>query len=127
MSTFIVLLTLFISLEIFESNWQKSDTFLGVIYNNYLMFKKGVFLYFFANITFIYTIFLSIYLQNFSFWMSSIMILKFFDIVFRLTIIKQLDSGKELNEIIPIDMKMNFYFRYINVLIYPLAFIFAVV
>jgi hypothetical protein len=120
------LFLIFIALEFFESNWQKSDTLYGLIKNNFSIFQKNIFLYFLLHLTFFYTIFLSFYLNNFSFWMSSILIIKFLDISFKLTLMQKLSSGKEIEEIMPMDVKMTIVFRYMNVLIYPLSFLFAV-
>ncbi|MBU0924017.1 hypothetical protein KKG81_03965 [bacterium] len=120
------LFLIFIALEFFESNWQKSDTLYGLIKNNFSIFQKNIFLYFLLHLTFFYTIFLSFYLNNFSFWMSSILIIKFLDISFKLTLMQKLSSGKEIEEIMPMNIKMTIVFRYMNVLIYPLSFLFAV-
>jgi len=120
------LFLIFIALEFFESNWQKSDTLYGLIKNNFSIFQKNIFLYFLLHLTFFYTIFLSFYLNNFSFWMSSILIIKFLDISFKLTLMQKLSSGKEIEEIMPMNIQMTIVFRYMNVLIYPLSFLFAV-
>jgi hypothetical protein len=120
------LFLIFIALEFFESNWQKSDTLYGLIKNNFSIFQKNIFLYFLLHLTFFYTIFLSFYLNNFSFWMSSILIIKFLDISFKLTLMQKLSSGKEIEEIMPMNIKMTIVFRYMNVLIYPLSFLFAI-
>ncbi|MCK5111180.1 MAG: hypothetical protein KAQ94_06635 [Arcobacteraceae bacterium] len=120
-----IFIIIFAGLEVFESNWQKADTFYGVIKNNYIVYQKSLLLYFFLNPTFIYTLFLSFYLNNFTFWMSSIIVLKFADISFRLHLMQKIDKDEPLSDIIPIDMSMNNYLRYINVVIYPLCFIFA--
>jgi hypothetical protein len=119
------LFLIFIALEFFESSWQKSDTLYGLIKNNFSIFQKNIFLYFLLHLTFFYTIYLSFFLNNFTFWMSSILIIKFFDISFKLTLMQKLSSGKEIEEIMPIDVKMTIVFRYMNVLIYPLSFLFA--
>ena len=119
------LLFIFIAVEIFESNWQKSDSMYGLISNNFVMYKKSIFLYFTLHLSFFYTIFVSIYLNNFSFWMSSILVMKFLDISFKLNMMKKLSQGSSLEEVMPINIKMTAIFRYMNVLIYPLSFIFA--
>lgn len=85
----ISLFLIFIAIEIFESNWQKSDTLHGVIYNNYTIYKKSILLFFLLNLSFIYSIFLVIYLQNNSFLMLSIVGVKFLDISLKLTIMKK--------------------------------------
>jgi len=119
------LLLIFIALELFESNWQKSDSMYGLISNNFIMYKKSIFLYFTLHLSFFYTIFISMYLNNFSFWMSSILVIKFLDIAFKLTMMQKLSNGSSLEEVMPINVKMTPLFRYLNVLIYPLSFIFA--
>ena len=123
--SFLSLFLIFIALEFFESTWQKSDTLYGLIYNNFSIFNKNIILYFLLHTTFFYTIFLSFYLNNFSFWMSSILVIKFLDISFKLTIMQKLLNGKDINQIIPMNINMNLVFRYMNVFIYPLTFLFA--
>lgn len=122
----ISLLLIFIALEFFESSWQKSDSLYGLIYNNFCLFKKNILLYFVFHITFFYTIFVSLYLNNFTFWMSSILVIKFLDISFKLSMMKKLNSGLEINQVMPLNIKMTPLFRYMNVIIYPLSFLFAI-
>ncbi|MDD3009415.1 MULTISPECIES: hypothetical protein [Arcobacter] len=57
--------------------------------------------------------------------MSSILILKFFDISFKLTLMKNLLNGKDINELLQINVTITPFFRYLNVIIYPLTFLFA--
>ena len=120
-----LLLTIFIILELFESTFQKSDTFYGVINKNYQLYKKNIFLFFSMQPSFYYTLFLAIYLNNFSFWMSSIVVVKFLDIYTKLYLLKKIDDGENISEIIPIDMKIKSYYIYLNVILYPLLFIIA--
>ena len=122
----ISLFFIFIAIELFESNWQKSDSLFGLISNNFAIYQKNIFLYFTLHLSFFYTIYLSLSLNNFGFWMSSILVLKFLDIAFKLSMMKKLSNGSTINEVMPINVKMTPFFRYMNVLIYPLSFIFAV-
>ena len=119
------LFLIFVALEFFESKWQKSDTLYGLLNNNFQIFQKNIFLYFLLHVTFFYTIFVSFYLNNFSFWMSSILIIKFLDISFKLSLMKKLSNGTNIEEIIPFNMTMVPILRYMGVLIYPLSFLFA--
>lgn len=118
----ISLFFIFIAVEIFESNWQKSETLHGVIYNNYAIYKKNIFLFFLLNLGFIYSIFLVVYLQNNSFLMLSIVGIKFLDISLKLKLMKKIDENINIEDIFP-NIKMNFLFRYINAIIYPLSFL----
>ena len=122
----ISLLLIFIALEFFESTWQKSDTLYGFVNNNFTFFKKNIFIYFILHLSFFYTIFLSFYFNNFGFWMSSIFILKFIDICLKLSIMKKLSKGMSIEEIIPMNINMSPVFRYFNIVVYPLTFLFAI-
>lgn len=119
------LLFIFIAIELFETNWQKSDTLFGLINNNFLIFKKNIFLYFILHPSFFYIIFLAFYLNNFGFLISSILVLKFLDIGFKLSLMKSISNGKNIEELIPMDIKMTPVLRYFNVIMYPLLFLFA--
>ena len=120
-----LLLFIFVLLELFETTWQKSNTLHELLQNNFFIFKKNIFLYFIFHPSFFYTIFLSFYFNNFGFLMSSILILKFFDISFKLTLMKNLLNGKDINELLQINVTLTPFFRYLNVIIYPLTFLFA--
>jgi len=122
---FLSLFLIFIALELFESNWQKSDTLHGVLHNNYSIYQKGIIYFFLLNPSFIYSIFLVIFLQNNGFLMLSIVGLKFLDIAFKLNLLTKMSQGIDLQEIMP-NIQMNFIFRYMNALIYPITFFFAV-
>ena len=118
-------LLFFAALEVFESNWQKSDTFAGVVKNNYLIYKKSVFIFILLNPTFFYALYLSISMNNYSFLMNLIIVLKFVDISFRLHLSRKIDNDEDVSGLIPEDMKYNFFLRYINVVIYPVTFYFS--
>ncbi len=117
---------IFVGLEFFESSWQKSNSLFGLISNNFNVFHKNIFLYFVLHLSFFYTIFLSFYFNNFGFWMSSIFILKFADISFKLSIMKKLLKGISVEDIVPMNIVMTPLLRYFNVLIYPITFLFAI-
>jgi len=118
-------LLFFAALEIFESNWQKSDTFAGVVKNNYLIYKKSVFLFILLNPTFFYALYLAISMNNYSFLMNLIIVLKFVDISFRLHLSRKIDNDEDVSGLIPEDMQYNFFLRYTNVVIYPVTFYFS--
>ena len=119
------LLLVFIAVELFESNWQKHDNLYGLIYNNYQIYKKNIFLYFILHASFFYTLAVTIYLNNFNFWMGSIIVIKFLDMAFKINMMQKLSSGLEIHEVMPINIKITTFFRYFNVLIYPASFAIA--
>ncbi|MDD2640321.1 MAG: hypothetical protein PHS65_04940 [Arcobacteraceae bacterium] len=125
MDNLIFLFFLFVALELFEANWQKSDSLYGVIYNNFLVYQKSLFTFFMLNPTFFYVVFLTIYLNIDSWLMYAMMIIKFVDVAFKITMMQKLSKGEKMEDIMPVNMKMGFLYRYMNVLIYPITFLFA--
>lgn len=118
----LTLFFIFIAIELFETNWQKSNTIHGIILNNYKIYKYSIFLFFLLNLSFIYSIFVVIYLQNNSLWLLSIVAIKFLDIAFKLNIMTKLNNETSLDEIIP-NMNIGIAFSYANALIYPITFL----
>lgn len=119
------LLLIFMAVELFESNWQKHESLYGLIYNNYLIYKKNIFLYFILHASFFYALAVTIYLNNFNFWMASIVVVKFLDMAVKLNMMQKLSSGLEIHEVMPMNVKMTPLFRYFNVLLYPFCFAMA--
>jgi len=122
LTTLFILIIFFISLELFESNWQKADTFYGVIKNNYKVYEKNIFLFFILNPTFFFSIYLAMKFNNYGFLMSSIIVLKFTDISFRLYLMKKIQDDEDITPLVPMDINYSFTLRYFNVIVYPIAF-----
>ena len=123
----IFIFSFFIALELFEVNWQKADSLFGLLRNNYKIYEKNIFLYFIMNPTFFYVLYLAVSLNNFSFWMNSIIVMKFLDISFRLYILNAIYNDKDIKHIIPLDINMSIYLRYMNLIIYLPMLFFALI
>lgn len=121
------LLLIFIALELFESSWQKAEHFYGLLKNNYQIYQKSIFLFFIFNPTFIYSIFLAVSLNNHSFLMNCIVVLKFADISLRLHFCRKIDNDEDIKEVMPYNIEYNIVYRYINVVIYPVTFYFSMI
>ncbi|WP_419769080.1 MAG: hypothetical protein ACNI3C_06900 [Candidatus Marinarcus sp.] len=126
MENYIFLFFLFVALELFEANWQKSDTLHGVIQNNFMVYQKSLFTFFILNPTFFYTLFLMVYLNNQTLLMLVMALIKFADVAFKISMMKKLSDGQTLEEVMPMNVKMGILYRYMNVVIYPLTFLFAI-
>ncbi len=125
MDNILFLFAIFMALELFEAYWQKADDIYGLIYNNYLVYKKSIFNFLLFNPTFFYVLFLIIYLDINSLLLYSIAGVKFVDLYFRITMVKRLDESHKMEEIIPVNVKMSIFYRYLNTIIYPITFLFA--
>ena len=115
---------IFIAIELFESNWQKSESLHGLLNNNYSIYRTNILLFFLLNVSFIYSIFLIIYLQNNTFLMLSIVGIKFIDIAFKISIMSKISKGIHLDEIMP-NIKVGLILRYLNAIVYPITFLIA--
>lgn len=125
MENFIYLFAMILALELFESHWQKADSIYKVMELNFIVYKKSIFLYFFMNPSFFFFLLIMVAFNNFGFWMSSIILMKFGEIALRLHILNKLDHGEDIRNIIPIDVPMTPFYQYLNVIIYVPAFVFA--
>ena len=83
------IVTMMIFLEIFELYIQKADTLREMIDNLYHYYNKNVFLFFLIHPTFYYVLGVTIYFDSFNFYSITILVLKSFDIFFKIELIKQ--------------------------------------
>ncbi len=125
MDNILFLFAIFMALELFEAYWQKADDLYGLIYNNYLVYKKSIFNFLLFNPTFFYTLLLIFSLNHNSLLLYAMAGIKFVDIYFRITMVKRLDESHKMEEIIPVNVKMSIFYRYLNTIIYPITFLFA--
>ncbi len=89
MEIVIQIVTMMIFLEIFELYIQKADTLREMIDNLYHYYNKNIFLFFLIHPTFYYVLGVTIYFDSFNFYSITILVLKSFDIFFKIELIKQ--------------------------------------
>ena len=84
------IVTMMIVLELFEIYIQKADTLKEMIDNLYLYYNRSVFLFFLVHPTFYYVLGVTLYFDTFNFYSITILVLKGFDIFFKMELLKQL-------------------------------------
>ena len=89
MEIVIQIVTIMIFLEIFELYIQKADTLRDMIDNLYYYYNKSVFLFFLIHPTFYYVLGVTIYFDSFNFYSVTILLLKVFDLFFKISLIKE--------------------------------------
>lgn len=114
-----------IILELFEARLQKANTLGAVIEKLYIYYKKSIFLFFMVHPTFYFVLFVSLYLNVLDFYIISILLIKLFDIFFKIELIKQRyihqNMDKELEKILT--LKMAPWMGFLGVFLYvPLLF-----
>ena len=80
-------------LEFMELKWHKGDNVKAIILYQYGIFNHNIWIYFSLQFSFIYLIFLSIYLNIFNFWMINLIILKVLENVLRIYLFSELNKG----------------------------------
>ena len=97
METVIKIIMLLILLELLELYFQKADTLSEMIERLYGYYRKSVFLLFIVHPTFYYVLGVLLYFDAFNFYGITIIVLKTFDILFKIEMIKQRYVLKEMD------------------------------
>ncbi|NOZ91062.1 MAG: hypothetical protein GXO60_07240 [Epsilonproteobacteria bacterium] len=120
MNILIQIIILMIALEIIEANFQKAATIGGMIDRLYGYYHKSVFLLFLAHPTLYFILFVSISTNIINIYIIIIILIKIFDIFFKIEIIQQKYIKKSIDrELIPIlEMPITPLMRYLGIFIY---------
>lgn len=111
---------LFVVLELYEIQWQKAQTMMGMLARMYQHYVKNIFLFFLMHPTFYLSMFFMI-LSEYNIYVTSIFIIKAVDISMKVILIKQVFIDKEASS----EMKLALlaplpkYLPYIGVVLYP--------
>ncbi len=117
-------ITMMILLEILEIYIQKADTLKEMIDNLYHYYNKSVFLFFLIHPSFYYVLGVTIYFNSFNFYSITILVLKAFDLFFKIELIKQryyetvmdIELEKMMELKIPLSMKFLALISYVPLL-----------
>jgi hypothetical protein len=125
MEIFTQLIIIMIVLELMEASLQKAQTLGGMIEKLYVYYDKSIFLFFIIHPTFYFILFVSLYLNLVNFYIIAILLIKTFDMFFKIELIKQRyikqDMDKELEEML--SLKMTPWMGLLGVFMYvPLLF-----
>jgi hypothetical protein len=107
-------------LELIEANYQKASTIGEMIDRLYGYYKKSLFLFFLVHPTFYFVLFVSIYTKILDFYIISILLIKIFDIFFKIEMIRQRHIKKEMDMELAtmMNMKMAPWMSFLGVLMY---------
>ncbi len=127
MSILIQFTVIMIVLELIEAKMQKASTLGTMIERLYGYYQKSVFLFFLIHPTFYFALFVSLYLDLLDFYMIVILLMKTFDIFFKIEMIKQKYITKNMERELTsmLELKMAPWMEYLGVIIYVPLFIMA--
>ena len=122
------LLIVLIFLEIFEISWQKGKNFRDYINNLFFFYKKSIFLFILLHPTLYFIMFAQMTLQNYSFLASLLVLIKVFDIGFKISIMDKIYNQKDLGSFKPLleaNYPLSIGIKGAGLIIYPTLFFFA--
>ena len=86
---------LYLLLEVYEVQWQKAKTLMGMLARMYHYYRKSIFLFFLMHPTFYFSIAFML-LSEYNIYATILFFLKTLDIVMKIVLIKQVYIDKEL-------------------------------
>jgi hypothetical protein len=112
--------------EVLEIYLHKADTLSNLVDKLYTYYNQSIFIFFLVHPTFYYVLGVLLYFDAFNFYGVSILVLKTFDILFKIELIKQKHylnrMESELEKMM--DMKLTFSMRFLALLVHvPLLYI----
>jgi hypothetical protein len=107
-------------LEIVEANFQKAPTLGMMIDRLYEYFYKSIFLFFSVHPTLYFVLLVSLYTKILNFYIISILVIKIFDIFFKIEMIRQRHIKREMDVALAdiMDMEMTPWVGYLGTLMY---------
>ena len=120
MSLIFLYVVLYMSFELFEVWWQKSETLYGVLENIYRYYQKSLFVLLFMHPTFYLLVYLMI-VSGYDIYLQIALGLKLSDIALKILFIQKVFVKQEINEELKmmLGMKMEWYMLYFGVFFYP--------
>jgi hypothetical protein len=112
--------------EVLEIYLHKADTLSNLVDKLYTYYNQSIFIFFLVHPTFYYVLGVLLYFDAFNFYGVTILVLKTFDILFKIELIKQKHylnrMESELEKMM--DMKLTFSMRFLALLVHvPLLYI----
>ena len=115
---------LFMVLELYELQWQKAETMMGMLARMYQYYRKNLLLFFIMHPTFYFSIYFMT-LTDYNIYASSMFFIKAVDISMKVVLIKQVFIEKKMTNELSIALLAPIpkLLPYIGLILYP-AFIF---
>ena len=111
---------IYIILEIYEVQWQKAATMIGMLARMYEYYSKNIFLFFIMHPTFYFSIFIMI-VSNYNTYAVFFFSIKILDIAMKIILIKQVFIDKDISTELSLALltPLNKYLPYMGLAVYP--------
>jgi len=119
-------IVVYILLEVYEVQWQKASTMIGMLARMYEFYKKSIFLFLIMHPTFYFSIFFML-ITNYNFYSILLFSIKTLDIGMKIMLIKQVFIDKAVSHQLSLALlaPINKYLPYAGVFIYPFTIFLA--
>jgi len=113
-------IVVYILLELYEVQWQKADTLMGMLLRMYQRYRSNMLLFLVMHPTFYFAIWLMM-VTNASFGAIALLFIKVVDIATKIVLIQQVFEKKELSQEMSMMMLAPLHplMPYIGVFVYP--------
>ena len=128
MENIYLLIIIYIALELFEVQWQKSDTMMGVLGNLYRYYRRNLVLFFLMHPTFYIGIGVAM-LTDLAFSAVALIFIKTIDIATKIILIQQVFEKQEMNAELSAMLlaPLHPYMLYLSVFVYTPLVYFALI
>ena len=111
---------IFILLELYESQWQKATTLVGMLARMFEFYNKSIFIFLLKHPTFYFAIWFMI-LTDYNIYALSLFAIKMLDIGTKIFLMKKVFIDKDISEELSLTIltPLNKYLPYVGVIAYP--------
>lgn len=116
---------IFVLLEVYEVQWQKATTLIGMLAQMFEFYKKSIFIFLLKHPTFYFAIWFMV-VTDYNIYALSLFIIKVLDIGTKIFLMKKVFIDKEISSELSLSLltPLNKYLPYIGVIAYtPLIFL----
>ena len=113
-------IVVFIVLEIYEVQWQKATTIIGMLARMYEHYQKSIFIFLVMHPTFYFAMALMV-MSDYNIYAISLFAIKAVDIATKIVLIKKVFIDRDLSEEMTLALlaPLNRFYPYIGVVLYP--------
>ena len=113
-------IVVFIALEVYEVQWQKATTIIGMLARMYEYYQKSIFIFLVMHPTFYFAMALMV-MSDYNVYAITLFSIKAVDIATKIVLIKKVFIDRDLSEELTLALlaPLNRFYPYIGVVLYP--------
>ena len=117
---------IYIALELYEVQWQKAETIMGMLARMYHYYHKNIFLFFIMHPTFYFAIWFVLE-THYNGYAVTLLLFKAADIVTKMILIKKVFLDKDIDEQMQLSLftPIGPYLPYMGIVLYPFFIVMA--